>query len=269
MPYGILLVDDHKILRDGIKAILELTPEFRVVAETGSGSSAVTLCGKLEPDVVLMDLQLPGINGIEATTEIVRRCARTKVIILTMNDDENSVVAAFRSGVRGFLLKKASSADLLDALRTVSKGGCYLSSEVSHHLLTRIQRGDLDLKEVPNPIAILSPREQQVLRLIAGGTTTKDIANLLDLGLETVRTYRKTLMKKIGVTNVACLTQVAVSAGLTSFGAPGRSKDPGVNREPETGAFPNERLPVRLPPRSASHDTLAIEDSIQESNSRR
>jgi len=217
MPYGVLLVDDHKILRDGIKAILERTADFRVVAETEDGSSAVTLCGKLQPDLVLMDLRLPGINGIEAATEIVRRCARTRVIILTMYDDENSVVAAFRGGVRGFLLKKASSADLVDALRIVSQGGCYLSSDVSNHLLTRIQRGDLDLKDVPNAIAGLSPREQQVLRLIAGGKTSKDIANLLDLGLQTVRTYRKTLMKKIGVTNTAALTQIALAAGLITF----------------------------------------------------
>ncbi len=217
MPYGVLLVDDHKILRDGIKAILERTADFRVVAETEDGSSAVTLCGKLQPDLVLMDLRLPGINGIEAATEIVRRCARTRVIILTMYDDENSVVAAFRGGVRGFLLKKASSADLVDALRIVSQGGCYLSSDVSNHLLTRIQRGDLDLKDTANPLALLSPREQQVLRLIAGGKTSKDIANLLDLGLQTVRTYRKTLMKKIGVTNTAALTQIALAAGLITF----------------------------------------------------
>jgi len=217
MPYGVLLVDDHKILRDGIKAILERTADFRVVAETEDGSSAVTLCGKLQPDLVLMDLRLPGINGIEATTEIVRRCARTRVIILTMYDDENSVVAAFRGGVRGFLLKKASSADLVDALRIVSQGGCYLSSDVSNHLLTRIQRGDLDLKDTADPLARLSPREQQVLRLIAGGKTSKDIANLLDLGLQTVRTYRKTLMKKIGVTNTAALTQIALAAGLITF----------------------------------------------------
>src|SRR5258708_29029291 len=222
MPYGVLLVDDHKILRDGIKAILERTADFRVVAETEDGSSAVTLCGKLQPDLVLMDLRLPGINGIEAAPEIVRRCARTRVIILTMYDDENSVVAAFRGGVRGFLLKKASSADLVDALRIVSQGGCYLSSDVSNHLLTRIQRGDLDLKDTANPLALLSPREQQVLRLIAGGKTSKDIANLLDLGLQTVRTYRKTLMKKIGVTNVAGLTQAALAAGLTTFGALGQ-----------------------------------------------
>ena len=217
MPYGVLLVDDHKILRDGIKAILERTADFRVVAETEDGSSAGTLCGKLQPDLVLMDLRLPGINGIEAATEIVRRCARTRVIILTMYDDENSVVAAFRGGVRGFLLKKASSADLVDALRIVSQGGCYLSSDVSNHLLTRIQRGDLDLKQLPDRMALLSSREQQILRLIAEGKTTKDVANLLDLSPYTIRTYRKTLMKKIGVTNTAALTQIALAAGLITF----------------------------------------------------
>jgi DNA-binding NarL/FixJ family response regulator len=219
MPYGVLLVDYHKILRDGIRAILDLTPEFQVVADTGNGSSAVTLCRKLEPDVVLMDLQLPGISGIEATREIVQRCGRTRVIMLTMDGDENSVVAAFRSGVRGFLLKKASSADLLDALRTVSKGGCYLSSDVSDHLLTRIQRGDLESNEAPDPIALLSPRERQLLRMIASGKASKDIASLLDLAQETVRTYRRTLMKKIGVTNAASLTQVAFTAGLITAGA--------------------------------------------------
>lgn len=144
------------------------------------------------------------------------------VIVRLLYGDENSVVSAFRSGARGYVLKKASSAELQDALRTVSKGGCYLSSDASKHLLTRIQRGDLDLKEVLDPIAVLSPREKQVLRLIAGGMASKDVADLLDLGLQTVRTYRKTLMKKIGVTNVAGLTQVAFTAGLETFGELGR-----------------------------------------------
>jgi DNA-binding NarL/FixJ family response regulator len=106
MAYGVLVVDYHTIMRDGIRAILEPTTEFQVVADTGNGSSAVTLYRKLVPDVVLMDLQLPGISEIEATTEIVRRCARTKVTILTMDVDENCVLAGFRSGARGFLLKK-------------------------------------------------------------------------------------------------------------------------------------------------------------------
>ena len=141
-------------------------------------------------------------------------------MVLSMYDDENSVVAAFRSGARAFLLKKASSADLLDALRAVSKGGSYLSSQVSDHLLTRIQRGDLDTKGLPGPLDGLSPREQQVLRLVAEGRTSKEIATMLDLGLQTVRTYRKTLMKKIGVTNIANLTQVALASGITGWGKP-------------------------------------------------
>jgi DNA-binding NarL/FixJ family response regulator len=206
-------VDEHRILRDGIKSILEPIPDFRVVGEAGNGADAVKLCKKIHPHLVLMDLELPEMNGIEATTEIVRHCPRTKVMILTMRDDENSVVAAFRSGVRAFLLKKVGSADLLDALRSVSKGGSYLSPQVSDHLLTRIQHADLEDKQILEPLDQLSPREQQVLRLVAQGKTSKDIATLLDLGLQTVRTYRKTLMKKIGVTNVANLTQVALRAG--------------------------------------------------------
>ena len=218
MPYNVLLVEDHKIVRDGIKAILERTPEFRIVGEAEDGSDAVSLCKKLRPDLVVMDIGLPGLNGIDATSEILRHCPSIKVTILSMYDDENSVVAAFRSGVRAFLLKNASSSDLLDALRTVSKGGSYLSSQVSDHLLTRIQRGDLEAKGAPGPLDCLSPRERQVLRLVAEGKTSKDVATMLDLGLQTVRTYRKTLMKKIGVSNVAGLTQVALGAGLTGWG---------------------------------------------------
>src|SRR5918911_1827151 len=131
MTFDVVLVDDHKLVRDGIRTILERSTEFRVVAETDSGSDAVTLCRKLAPHMVLMDIGLPGMNGIEATTEVLRHCPSSRVIVLSMYDDENSVVAAFRSGARAFLLKKASSGDLLDALRAVSKGGSYLSSHVS------------------------------------------------------------------------------------------------------------------------------------------
>jgi len=218
MPYNVLLVEDHKIVRDGIRAILERTPEFRIVGEAEDGSDAVSMCKKLRPDLVVMDIGLPGLNGIDATSEILRHCPSTRVTMLSMYDDENSVVAAFRSGARAFRLKNASSSHLLDALRTVSKGGSYLSSQVSDHLLTRIQRGDLEAKGAPGPLDGLSPRERQVLRLVAEGKTSKDVATMLDLGLQTVRTYRKTLMKKIGVTNIAGLTQVALAAGLTGWG---------------------------------------------------
>jgi len=216
MPHTVVLVDSHKILRDGIKAILERSSDFRVIGEADNGSDGVSLARKLAPHLILMDVGLPGINGIEATSEVLRHCPSTRVVILATYNDENSVVAAFKSGARAFLLKKASAADLLDALRTVAQGGSYLSPEVSDHLLTRIQRGDLEAKALPDPIARLSPRELQVLRLVAEGNTSKDIANMLGLELMTVRTYRKTLMKKIGVINVAGLTQVAMAAGLTS-----------------------------------------------------
>jgi DNA-binding NarL/FixJ family response regulator len=124
-----------------------------------------------------------------------------------------------RSGARAFVLKKASDSDLLDALRTVAKGGSYLSPQVSDKLLHCIQRGDLDTKGTSSVLDSLSPRELQVMRLVAEGKTSKEIATLLDLGLQTVRSYRKTMMKKLGVTNVAELTQIALASGLTRFAA--------------------------------------------------
>jgi DNA-binding NarL/FixJ family response regulator len=212
----VVLVDDHKLVRDGIKGILERGSEFRVVGEAESGADAVNLCKKTQPQIALMDIGLPGMNGIEATTELLRHCPAVKVIILSMYDDENSVVSAIRSGARAFVLKKASSTELLDALRTVARGGSYLSSQVSDRLLARIQRGDLDAHD-RSPLETLSPRELQVLRLVAEGKTSKDIAVLLDLGLQTVRSYRKTMMKKLGVNNVAGLTQLALAAGLAHW----------------------------------------------------
>jgi DNA-binding NarL/FixJ family response regulator len=217
MPYSIVLVDDHKIMRDGIKAILQHTSEFAVVGEAESGAEAVQVCKELRPDIVVMDIGLPGLNGIEATVELLRHCPASKVLMLSMYDDEHSVVSAIRSGARAFVLKKASDNDLLDALRTVAKGGSYLSPQVSDQLLRRIQRGDLESKAVPSALETLSPRELQVMRLVAEGRTSKEIAGLLDLGLQTVRSYRKTLMKKLGVNNVAGLTQLALAAGLTRF----------------------------------------------------
>jgi DNA-binding NarL/FixJ family response regulator len=223
MPFSVVLVDDHKIMRDGIKAILEHASEFVVVGEAESGVEAVQVCRELRPEIVMMDISLPGLNGIEATTELLRHSPSTKVLILSMYDDEHSVVSAIRSGARAFVLKKASDNDLLDALRTVAKGGSYLSPQVSDQLLRRIQRGDLESKAVPSALESLSPRELQVMRLVAEGRTSKEIAGLLDLGLQTVRSYRKTLMKKLGVNNVAGLTQVALAAGLTHFPAPPKS----------------------------------------------
>lgn len=218
MPYHVLLVDDHKIMRDGIKAILMREGEFQVVGEAESGPDAVQLARKLRPDLIVMDIGLPGLNGVETTAEILRHQPEAKIVILSMYDDEHSVVSAIRSGARGFVLKKASDNDLIEAMRMVAKGGAYLSPQVSDRLLQRIQRGDLESRPMPSALEGLSPRELQVLRLVAEGKTSKEIAVLLDLGLQTVRSYRKTMMKKLGVNNVAGLTQLALSAGLTRSG---------------------------------------------------
>jgi DNA-binding NarL/FixJ family response regulator len=219
MATKLVIVDDHKILRDGLKAILRHAEDFQVIGECDNGSDSVQLVRRLRPDIVLMDVSLPGLNGIEATMEILRFAPETRILILSMYDDEHSVVSAIRSGARAFVLKKASDGDLLDALRTVAKGGSYLSPQVSDRLLSRIQRGDLEVRPVSH-LGELSPRELQVLRLVAEGKTSKEIAVMLDLGLQTIRSYRKTMMKKLQVNNVAGLTQLALAAGLTRFPQP-------------------------------------------------
>jgi len=215
-------VDDHKIMRDGIKAILNRSSEFRVVGEAENGTDAVQFVRKCRPQIVLMDIGLPGLNGVETTAEILRHQPECKVVILSMYDDEHSVVSAVRSGARAFILKRASDNDLLEALRMVAAGGMYLSPQVSDRLLTRIQKGDLEARQTPKVLEALSPREVQVLRLVADGKTSKEIAVLLDLREQTVRSYRKTMMKKLGVNNVAGLTQLALSTGLTqaALGSP-------------------------------------------------
>jgi DNA-binding NarL/FixJ family response regulator len=224
MPYEVILVDDHKILRDGVKALVERNPEFKVVAEADSGPDAIQICKRVHPDLVIMDVALPGLDGIETTKEILRQHPAAKVIILSMYDDEDSVLGAIRSGARAFVLKKASAGDLMDAMRTVAHGGSYLGSQVSDRLLGRIQRGDLTTRSKNQVLELLTPRERQVLRLISEGKTSKEIAAVLSLGVETVRSYRKAMMKKLGVNNVAGLIQISMVAGLTRWTQPETSE---------------------------------------------
>ena len=217
MPYGVLLVEDHRIVREGIRAILERGTEFTVVGETESATEAIQFCKRAGPSVVLMDVELPGLNGVDATAEILRHSPATKVVILSMHDEEEFVVGALRAGARGFVLKKASLSDLVDALRAVAQGGTYLSPQVSDRLMARIQEGNFNPRPLATALQALSRRELQVMKLVADGKTSKEIAVLLELGLQTVRSYRKTMMKKLGVNNVAGLTQLALSSGLTRF----------------------------------------------------
>ncbi len=215
MPYSVVLVDDHQIMRDGIRAILERNGEFQVVGEADNGADGVQVARDVRPDLVLMGIAMPGLNGIDATAELLRHLPAAKVVILSMRDDEHTVVSAIRAGARAFVVKRVSSSDLLDALRTVARGGSYLSPQVSDQLLRRIRKGNLEGRSADSALETLAPRELQVMRLIAEGRTSKEIAGLLGLGAHTVRSYRKTLMKKLGVNNVAGLTHFALSAGLT------------------------------------------------------
>jgi DNA-binding NarL/FixJ family response regulator len=188
-----------------------------VVGEAENGTDAVQFVKRLRPDVVLMDISLPGLNGVETTAEILRHHPDCKVIILSMYDDENSMFTSIRNGARAFILKKASHTELLDALRIVARGGAYFGPQVSDRLMKRIQKGDLESKQPASALESLSSREVQVLRMVAEGKTSKEIAVMLDLREQTVRSYRKTMMKKLGVNNVAGLTQLALATGLTQL----------------------------------------------------
>jgi len=211
-------------MRDGLRALLDRTGEFIVIGDAENGTDAIPICTDFAPDVVLMDIGLPGLNGVDATIELMRHCPATKVVMLSMYDDEESVVSSIRAGARGYVVKRASSEDLMDALRTVARGGSYLSPHVSERLLSRIRRGEAETTGRHPLLTQLTPREYQVLGLIVEGKASKEIAVMLNLGVETVRSYRKTLMKKLNVNNVAGLIRIALAAGLASKlqqGAPG------------------------------------------------
>jgi two-component system response regulator NreC len=211
MPnYDVFLVEDHTIVRSSLRAMLERTGEFRVVGEVDHGADAIRFCKEHSvPDLVLMDLSMPVLNGVEATAELTRHFPSARVVVLSAYDEEKSIVEVIKARARGYLLKRAGIADLIEALRAVAGGGSYLSPQISSALFHRLQNGE---ERIRRPGSDLSPRESQVMRLVAQGLTSKEIASTLDLGVETVRSYRKTLMKKLGVNNAAGITRLPVEA---------------------------------------------------------
>jgi DNA-binding NarL/FixJ family response regulator len=221
--FSIVLVDDHEIVRDGIRSVLSRCEDFDVVGEAGNGPDAIHLCTVLQPNLVLMDIGLPGLNGLESTREIMRCCPDCRVVVLSMYDDAASVVAAIESGAIAFLLKKASAVDLVEALRAVAQHGSYFSPFVTGRLMDRIQSRD-EVEDKTPLIEGLSPREAQVMRLVTEGNSSRQIGAMLNLSEQTVRTYRKTMMKKLDVTNAPDLTRLAISAGIVSLSPadPGR-----------------------------------------------
>lgn len=204
----------HRLVGDGIKAILRAAGDIEVACETRSGRESIDLAKSAPADALILDVELTGLSGIEAATQIIRHRPDSRVLILSAFDDERTVVSAIRSGAKAFVLKDVSAEDFVDAVRLVASGGNYLSPQVSDRLLQRIQRGDTHV-DSQTRLTDLSPRELQVMRLVAEGKTSKEIATLLGLGLQTIRSYRKTMMKKLDINNVATLTRLALSSGVT------------------------------------------------------
>jgi len=205
---GVLLVDDHVLVRQGLRCVLESDPEIEIVGETGDGRTAGELADRLHPDVVLMDLTLPEIDGIEATRRITSRRDGPNVLVLTMHSDDVSVRQSLKAGARGYVLKDADDVDLLNAVKAVARGKSYFSPAVSKVLLTAY-RGDGG-HPIEDNLALLTDRECEVLRLIAQGKRNKEIAAELTVSVNTVETHRKHIMEKLDLHNTAEIVRFAV-----------------------------------------------------------
>jgi DNA-binding NarL/FixJ family response regulator len=212
MPIRIVLVDDHALVRQGFRRILEDDPELQIVGEAGNGLDAVVLVKKTDPDVVVMDMAMPEMNGLHATMELVKQRPGTKVLILSMYSDEQYVRNALDAGARGYILKNAIENDLVRAVKAVAAGEQYLSPELSTQLIRAIKTGAFATSA--DPYDKLTQREKQVLQLIAHGKSNKEIAVMLDLSVNTVAVHRANLMSALGVHKTAELVLFAVKKGL-------------------------------------------------------
>jgi two-component system, NarL family, response regulator NreC len=207
MPIRILIADDHKIVRQGFRSLLEGSG-FEVVAEAGNGQEAIQLAEKLHPDVAVLDVNMPLLNGIDATKEIVRTCPRTKTILLTMHSEDHYVLNSLRAGVRGYLLKTRAADDLIQAIDEVTRGALYLSPGVSETVV-QAYLNSAEIKEEP-----LSDRERQVLQLVAESKTSKEVATILGISVKTAESHRNHIMEKLDIHDVAGLVRYAIRRGL-------------------------------------------------------
>jgi two-component system response regulator NreC len=211
-PIRILLADDHNVLRDGLRLLLE-RQGFEVVAEAGDGREAIRLAEKFRPDVAVMDIAMPQLNGIDATSRIVESCSPTAVIILSMHHDESYIVRALNAGARGYLLKDSLKADLISAVNAVSQGHSYFSPKVSLLLQEDYFREMAD-KQKTDTYELLTAREREILQLAAEGKSNKEIAHILNLSFYTVDTHRSHILHKLNLHTVPELILYAVRKGI-------------------------------------------------------
>jgi DNA-binding NarL/FixJ family response regulator len=212
-PIRLMLVDDHKLVRAGLRALLQSMPEVEVVAEAAHGREALSLMATGQPDVILMDIGMPEMNGLEATARIVKDFPKSRVIILSMHSSEEYVLKALRAGAVGYLIKDAGSAELEVAVMAVARGETYLSPAVSKHVVGEYVRR---VSGEEHPLEVLTPRQREILQLLAEGHSTQDIAQTLNISVKTVETHRAQLMERLDIHDLAGLVRYAIRAGLVN-----------------------------------------------------
>ena len=211
----ILLADDHTVVRRGLRLLLESQPEFSVVAEAADGKQAVEAAEASRPDVVVLDIAMPNLNGIEAAQRILASVPGAAIVVLSMHSDEGYVLRALKAGAKGYLLKDAAEGDLIEAIKTVTRGKTFFSSEITKMLAEDYVR-EIRARGSEDSYELLTPREREILQLLAEGKSNKDIAGMLNLSLYTVETHRRNLQDKLNVHSFAELILYAVRKGVIS-----------------------------------------------------
>ncbi|MBI4780733.1 MAG: response regulator transcription factor [Oscillatoriophycideae cyanobacterium NC_groundwater_1537_Pr4_S-0.65um_50_18] len=210
-PYRVLIVDNHAMVRAGFRALLQSLEDIEVVGEAGDGREALRLVALHQPAIVLMDIAMPDMNGLEATARLKKEFLDVRVIILSMHANEEYVYQALRAGAMGYLLKDGGTSELELAIQAITHGETYLSPTVSKHVINDYMRR---VSTESNPIEQLTPRQREILQLIAGGKSTKEIAEALYISVKTVETHRMQLMDRLDIHDVAGLVRYAIRTGL-------------------------------------------------------
>jgi DNA-binding NarL/FixJ family response regulator len=210
-PIRVLIADDHALVRAGIRALLEKLPDVKVVAEASNGRDALQLVKTHQPDIVLMDIAMPGLNGLEATKRVTKEFPNVRMLILSMHASEEYVWQALSAGAAGYLLKGAEPAELAMAIKAVTSGEMFLSPPISKHVIRAYMQRVGGEEALPNR---LTPRQREILQLIAEGVTTKGIAETLHISVKTVETHRAQLMERLGIHDIAGLVRYAIKIGL-------------------------------------------------------
>jgi DNA-binding NarL/FixJ family response regulator len=216
MSITILLADDHAVVRDGLRLLLETQSDMKVVSEASNGRVAARQALRANPDVVIMDIAMPELNGVEAARQIRENCPATKVIILSMHSSSEHIFQALRAGAHGYLLKESAGMEVISAIRAVHAGKRYLSQKIGDQMIDDYIH-NREIVETESPLSKLSTREREILQLVVEGKSSADIAQTLFISPKTVETYRSRLMQKLGINDLPRLIKFAIQHGITSL----------------------------------------------------